>query len=69
MVGERVSHMCPRVPHPRLVLTDAAFEFRSSCIAWSVVYVGSQLIGGMLGFSKLSTSLSTEGDAMVGVKK
>ena len=62
-------HRCPRVPQPRLVVTNATFEFSSSCIAWSVAYVGSRLIGGMLGFSKLSMSLSTEGAAMVGVKK
>ena len=68
-VGERVRQRCSRVPHPRLVVTDAKFEFRSSCIAWSVAYVGLPLIGGMLGFLKLSTSLSMEGAAMMGVKK
>ena len=39
-VGERVRHRFPSVPQPMLVLTDAAFEFRSSCISWSVTYVG-----------------------------
>ena len=32
-VGERASYKWPRVPHPRLVETDAAIEFSSSCIA------------------------------------
>ena len=68
-VGERLRHKWPRVPQPRLVVTDAAFNFKSLCIAWSVTYVGSQSINGMLGFSKLSTSLLTEGAATVGVKK
>ena len=45
------------------------FEFRRLCIAWSVAYVDSLWIGGMLGFSKLLMSLSTEEDVMVGVKK
>ena len=40
-VGERVRHRCQRVPQPRLVVTDAAFELRILCIAWSVAYVGS----------------------------
>ena len=65
-MGERVRHKWPRVPQPRLVETDAALNFRSSCIARSVDYVGSPSIGGMLGFLKLSASLSTEGAAMVG---
>ena len=68
-MGERLRHRFLRVLQPRLVLTDAAFEFRSSCIAWSLSYVGSLSIGGMLGFSNFSTSLSTEGSAIVGVKK
>ena len=68
-MGERVRNRCPRVPQPRLAVTDAAFESRSSCIVWSVAYVSYPSIGGMLGFSKFSTSLSTEGAAMVGVKK
>ena len=68
-VGERARHRCVRVLQLRLVLTGAAFEFRSSCIAWSVAYVGLLSIGGMLGFLKLSMSLLTEGAAMVGVKK
>ena len=50
---------CPRVLQLRLVVTDAVFEFRSSCIAWSVAYVGSPSIGGMMGFPKLSASLLT----------
>ena len=54
---------------PRLVMMDAAFEYTNSCIAWIVVYVGSLSNGDILGVSKLSTLLSTEGAAMVGVKK
>ena len=65
-VGERVSHKCPRYPQMRLVATDAALELRSSYIPCNVTYVGSPLIRGMSGFSKLSTSLSTVGAAMVG---
>ena len=65
--GGEARHMCPSVPQPRLVLTDAAFELRSLFIALSVAYVGSPSIGGMVGFSKLSTSLSTERAVMVGV--
>ena len=57
------------MPQPRLVVTEATFKFRSLCIAWIAAYVGSPSIGGMLVFSKLSTSLSTEGANMVGVKK
>ena len=41
-------------------------DFRISCIVCSMAYVGSLSIGGMLGFSKLLTSLSTEGATMVG---
>ena len=32
-VGERVRHKWTRVLQPRLVVTDAALEFRSLCIA------------------------------------
>ena len=67
-VGKRIRQRCPSVPQPRYVLTDAAFESRSSCMAWMVAYVGSPSIGGMVGFSKLYTGLSTERAAMVGVK-
>ena len=63
---ERVRHKWPRVPQPRLVATDAALELRSLCILCSVAYVGSPSIGGIYGFLKLSTSLSTVGYAMVG---
>ena len=31
-VGERMRHKWPRVTQPRLVVTNAAFEFRRSCI-------------------------------------
>ena len=66
MVGERVRHMWPRVSQPRLMVTDAALEFRSLYIACSAAYVSSPSIRGMLGFLKLSTSLSTEGAALAG---
>ena len=69
MVAERLRHRCLRVPQPVLVVTDAAFKFRSSCIVYGMVYVGFPSIGGMLGFLKLSTSFPTEGAATVGVKK
>ena len=32
MVAERLRHRCLRVPQPGLVVTDAAFDFSSSCI-------------------------------------
>ena len=65
-MGERVRHKWTRVPHPRLVATDAALELRSSCIPCSVAYVGSPSIGGICGFSKFLASLSMVGGAMVG---
>ena len=49
-VGERVRQRCLRVPQTRFVLTDAAFELRSSCMAWIGAYVGSPSIGGIVGF-------------------
>ena len=69
MLSKGSQHKCSRVPQPRLVLADTAFEFRSSYIAWSMAYVGFPSIGGMLGFLKLYTSFSIDGAAMVGVKK
>ena len=39
-VGDRVSHRCPSMPHPMLVLTDAAFELRSSWREWIMAYMG-----------------------------
>ena len=65
-VGERVRQKCMSVPQPKFVLTDAAFEFRSACMAWIVTYVGLPLIGRIMGFSNLSTSISTELAVMVG---
>ena len=50
----------------RFVLTDAAFELRSLCMAWIVAYIGLPSIGGIAGFFKLSTSLLMEVTAMVG---
>ena len=54
------------MPQLRFVLTDAAFELGSSCIAWIVAYVGPPSIGGIVGILKLSMILSTEVAAMVG---
>ena len=53
------------MPQPKFVLIDAMFELRSSCMAWIVVYVGLSSIGGIVGFSKLLTSLSMDVAAMV----
>ena len=65
-VGKRVRYRCTSVPHLMLVLTDAAFEFRSLWREWMVVCVGSPSISGIASFSKLLTSLLTEVDAMMG---
>ena len=54
------------MPQPRFVLTDAAFEFRSSFMAWIVAYIGLPSISGIVGFSKLLASLLTEVAAMGG---
>ena len=68
-MGERARHRCLSVPQTRFVLTDDIFMLRILCMAWIMAYVGLPSIGGMVGFSKLSTSLLAEGDAMVGVNK
>ena len=62
-------HRFPSVPHPRLVLTDAAFELRSSWREWIVAYVVLPSIGRIVGFSNLLTILTTEADATVGMGK
>ena len=36
--------------HMRLVLTEATFDMRRSCRKYIVAYVGSLLIGGIVGF-------------------
>ena len=65
-VGESVRQICSSVTHPRFVFTDTAFELRSFCMAWIVVYVISPSIGRIVGFSKLWTSLLIEVTAMGG---
>ena len=54
------------MPQLRFVLTDAAFELRRLYMARIVAYVGLPLIGGMVGFLRISVSLLTEVAAMVG---
>ena len=67
-MGGRVRHRCLRVPQPRFVLTETAFQLRSFYMAWILAYIGLPSIGGMVGFLKLLTSLSKEVAAMVGGK-
>ena len=66
MVGERVRHRRPIFLHLRLVRTDAVLDLRSSWREGLVMYVDSPLIGGNVGFWKLSMRFPTEVAAMVG---
>ena len=54
------------MPQLRFVLTDAAFELSRLYMERIVAYVGLPLIGGMVGFLRISVSLLTEVAAMVG---
>ena len=60
---------CPSLTQPRFVLRDATFELRRLCMAWIMAYIDLALIGGIVGFLKLSTSLLTEVATMVGGKE
>ena len=61
-MGERVRQKYMSVPQPKFLLTDAVFKLRSSCKAWIVVYIGSPLIGGMVGFFEALDKLIDRGD-------
>ena len=57
MVGDTVSWRRPRVPHPRLDLTEAEFEFNFKLTSAMVLYDGVPMMGGIVGKVKLSTIL------------
>ena len=56
--GDTVSWRRPRVPQPRLDLTEAAFELIFNLTSAMMLYVGVPTMGGIVGNGKPSTILS-----------